>query len=98
MEKYIIGAVIAFFIIAIWEYVAHKKRNRQLAVFILSLFAEMSEMVLKMGYQDVFDYLTNVKGEQYAKIASVNLMNTLKTLNMSMRDFGAFGHIFNKHL
>lgn len=95
MEKYIIGAMIAFFIIAIWEYLAHKKRNEQLAIFIIGLFGEISEMAESMGYEDVFDYLTKRKGEQYATIAGINIMSTLKTLNVS--DLGKLRPLIDKH-
>jgi hypothetical protein len=76
----VIAVVITFFLTVLWQMWASRANKLPLRAVINALTNELDMMAEKLGYANITDYWKATNGDKYAKDASKNVKNALKSL------------------
>ncbi|MBC7088191.1 MAG: hypothetical protein H5T96_06940 [Tissierellales bacterium] len=76
----IITIVITLIVFVIWQKFAESKNKLSLRVLIKGLMNELDQLSKLAGYDGIEDYWDKEKGEDYKKVAMMNYINALKSL------------------
>lgn len=76
----IITAIITFIATAAWQKIAEPKSNSSLTFILKGFMEELDNLAKVAGYSGIENYWDIEKGEDYKRVAMLNYINALRTL------------------
>lgn len=76
----IITAIITFIATAIWQKISESKSNSSLALILKGFMNELDNLSKIAGYKGIEEYWDKEKGEDYKRVAMLNYINALRSL------------------
>jgi hypothetical protein len=71
----LLAIVVTAVILSIWQSLATRKIRANQALMVGALLSDLEDMAEGLGHSDYLSYLRATKGDQYAEIASANLVS-----------------------
>lgn len=75
----LIAVVVTAVILAIWQTRATQKIRANQTLMVGALLKDLDEMAVGLGHSDYLSYLRATKGDQYAEVASANLVSFMQS-------------------
>ncbi|MBU0670919.1 hypothetical protein KKF29_02050 [Patescibacteria group bacterium] len=79
----IITAIITFIIVTLWSKYAYTKGHKSLYAVFTAVTNELDALSQELGFENIHDYWTKKKGQEYADRGMTNIKNTIKFLTES---------------
>lgn len=76
----VLAVVVTFVLTVFWQRWADSKNHKSIQFLLRGILHDMDEMANKLGHENTMEYYKAKKGEEYAKVAQLNLQNTFDAL------------------